>query len=190
MRSSLLDVAGSLLADGGSEALTMRRLAKASGCSTTVLYRLFGGKNGVVSGLYREGFNRLRARLDALPEDREPSQRLPLLAHAYREHALAEPDYYAVMFSRPVPQYQPTSDDIAVARTSLQVLTDAVATAQQAGHLDTEVDAQHVAEVLWAAAHGAVSLELAGQLPGDTAVSVFSELTTAAMVRFRTTAGR
>lgn len=185
LRSNLLDVAGSLLADGGSGALTMRRLADASGCSTTVLYRLFAGKDGVVRGLYREGFDRLRARLDALPVERDPSQHLRLLAHAYREHALAEPDYYAVMFSRPVPEFEPSTDDVAHARASLQVLTDAVATAQRAGHLAADVETQHVAEILWAAAHGAVSLELAGHLTGDTAASVFSNLTTAAVVRFR-----
>jgi AcrR family transcriptional regulator len=185
LRSSLLDVAGSLVADGGSDALTMRRLAEASGCSTTVLYRLFGGKEGVVRGLYREGFDRLRARLDALPDQLEPLQHLGLLAGAYREHALAEPDYYAVMFARPVPEFEPTTEDVAHARTSLQVLTDAVATAQAAGHLDADVEAQHVAEVLWAAAHGAVSLELAGHLTGDTAASVFADLTTSAAAHFR-----
>jgi AcrR family transcriptional regulator len=184
LRSSLLDVAGSLLADGGSEALTMRRLAEAAGCSTTVLYRLFGGKHGVVRGLYREGFDRLRARLAALPDELDPLQHLGLLAHTYREHALADPDYYAVMFSRPVPEFEPTGDDVAHARTSLQELVDAVATAQAAGHLALDIEAQHVAEVLWAAAHGAVSLELAGHLTGDTAASVFSDLTAAAAARY------
>jgi AcrR family transcriptional regulator len=183
LRSGLLDVAGSLLA-GGSDTLTMRRLAEASGCSTTVLYRLFGGKEGVVRGLYREGFDRLRVRLDALPDQLEPLEHLGRLAHAYRDHALAEPDYYAVMFSRPVPEFEPTADDVAHARTSLQVLADVVATAQAAGHLDTDVEAQHVAEILWAAAHGAVSLELAGHLVGDAAASVFADLTGSAAARY------
>jgi AcrR family transcriptional regulator len=184
LRSRLLDVAGSLLAEGGSDALTMRRLAGAAGCSTTVLYRLFGGKEGVVRGLYREGFDRLCARLESLPGELEPMEHLALLANAYREHALEEPAYYAVMFSRPVPEFQPTDDDVAHARTSLQVLTDAVAAAQGEGHLDETVEAPHIAEVLWAAAHGAVSLELAGHLAGDSAASVFSDLTAAAASRY------
>jgi len=38
----------------------MRRVADAAGCSTTVLHLLFRGGHGIVAGLYREGFDRLR----------------------------------------------------------------------------------------------------------------------------------
>jgi AcrR family transcriptional regulator len=182
LRTSLLDVASDLLVNDGSDALTMRRVAKAAGCSTTVLYRLFEGKHGIVRGLYREGFDRLRARLAAVDED-DPLLRLRGLALAYRDHALQEPAYYTVMFSRPVPEFEPSPDDVQHGRASLQVLVDAVAGAEEAGWV-TDAEPQHVAEVLWAAAHGAVSLELAGHLAEDAAARVFSDLTTAALARF------
>jgi AcrR family transcriptional regulator len=182
LRASLLDVASGLLVDEGSDALTMRRVAQAAGCSTTVLYRLFEGKHGVVRGLYREGFDRLERRLAAVDED-DPLLRLRALALAYRDHALAEPAYYTVMFGRPVPEFEPSAEDVADGRASLQVLVDAVAAAADAGSV-SGADPQHVAEVLWAAAHGAVSLELAGHLTGDAATAAFSDLTTAALVRF------
>lgn len=183
LRSNLLDVAGALLAAEGSDALTMRRVAEAGGCSTTVLYRLFGGKHGLVQGLYREGFTRLRSRLEARPSVADTRQRLGDLALAYRAHALAEPAYYTVMFGRPVAEFEPSEADVAHARDSLQVLVDAVADAQAAGQV-AGTDAQHVAEVLWAAAHGAVSLELAGHLRGDDATRTFTDLTAAAAARF------
>jgi AcrR family transcriptional regulator len=183
LRASLLDVASSLLVREGSGSLTMRRLAEAAGCSTTVLYRLFDGKAGIVRALYREGFDRLRGRLEALPAAGDELAHLRSLAYAYREQALAEPAYYAVMFTRPVPQFVPSDDDVAHARRSLQVLVDAVAAAQAAGRVAAG-DPGRIAEVLWAAAHGAVSLELAGHLAGESAVQVFSDLTTAAAARF------
>lgn len=183
LRSNLLDVAGELLAAEGSDALTMRRVAEAGGCSTTVLYRLFGGKHGLVQGLYREGFTRLRDRLAALPSAADAGQRLGGLALAYRDQALSEPAYYTVMFGRPVAEFEPSEEDVAHARASLQVLVDAVADAQAAGRV-TAGDPQQVAEVLWAAAHGAVSLELAGHLGGDDATRTFVDLTAAAAARF------
>lgn len=183
LRSNLLDAAGDLLAREGSEALTMRRLATESGCSTTVLYRLFDGKHGVVQGLYREGFERLRRRLEALADAGDPMERLGRLALAYREQALTEPAYYAVMFGRPVPEFTPSDADVACGRRSLRVLTDAVAATQAAGEL-VGSEPEHVAEVLWAAAHGAVSLELAGHFHGDHAAEVFADLTAAAAARF------
>lgn len=186
LRSNLLDVAGDLLVADGSDALTMRRVASAAGCSTTVLYRLFGGKPGLVQGLYREGFDRLRDRLGALPRSGDPLAYLGELAVGYRAHALAEPAYYTVMFSRPVPEFEPSVEDVAHARQSLQVLVDGVAAAQAAGRL-IDGDSAHIAEVLWAAAHGAVSLELAGHLDAVAAEQVFADLTAAAAARFLVT---
>jgi AcrR family transcriptional regulator len=72
------------------------------GCSTTVLYTMFGGKEGLADALSREGFERLRCRLDRVP-DEDPLARLRALAHAYRANALAERAYYRVMFQRPSP---------------------------------------------------------------------------------------
>jgi AcrR family transcriptional regulator len=183
LRTNLLDVAGRLLLEVGSEALTMRRVAEAAGCSTTVLYRLFGGKRGLVQGLYREGFDRLGRRLAAVPGEGEPMERLRALAAAYRDHALADAAYYTVMFERPVPEFEPSEDDVAHGRRTLQVLVEAVAAAQAAGRL-VGGDPQHLAEVLWAAAHGAVSLELAGHLEGEAATRVFTDLTLAAAMPF------
>ncbi len=182
LRASLLDVASDLLVSGGSEALTMRRVAAAAGCSTTVLYRLFEGKHGIVQGLYREGFDRLRARLATVGED-EPLPRLRGLALAYRDYARQEPAYYTVMFSRPVPEFEPSPADVQHGRSSLEVLVEAVAAAQRAGQV-TSAEPQHVAEVLWAAAHGAVSLELAGHLDGEPASRVFGDVTAGALARF------
>lgn len=182
LRASLLDVASDLLVSDGSDALTMRRVAQAAGCSTTVLYRLFEGKQGIVRGLYREGFDRLEVRL-ATVDEHDPLLRLRGLSLAYRDHALTEPAYYTVMFARPVPEFEPSAEDVAHGRASLQVLVDAVTAAVDAGRV-TGADPQHIAEVLWAAAHGAVALHLAGHLDDDAAAQVFSDLTTAALARF------
>lgn len=43
-----------LLTQEGSAALTLRRVATDAGCSTTVLYTMFGGKDGPAEALYRE----------------------------------------------------------------------------------------------------------------------------------------
>ena len=182
LRSGLLDVAGDLLATGGSAALTMRGLAEESGCSTAVLYRLFDGKHRIVQALYREGFERLCRRLETVEPDRDALEHLAALASAYRRYALDEPTYYAVMFTRAVPEFEPSEEDLEYARRSLQILLDAVSDAQRTGRLGGP-DAQHVAHVLWAAAHGAVSLELAGHLHDD-ADAVFTDLIVAAASRF------
>ncbi len=184
LRRALLDAASALLLAEGPGALTMRRVAAAVGCSTTVLYTMFGGKEGLADALYREGFERLRRRLEATGNDPDPLGRLGALAHAYRDNALAERGYYGVMFQQASPGVRPSSESLAVAGASLHVLARAVGAAMEAGVL-APGDPQAVAEVLWAAVPGAVSLELAGHFPEpEAALDRFRTLASAAILPF------
>jgi AcrR family transcriptional regulator len=184
LRRVLLDAASRLLTAEGPQALTMRRVAGAVGCSTTVLYTMFGAKKGLADALYREGFERLRRRLEAVPGDGGPLARLGALANAYRESALAERCYYGVMFQQAIPGYEPSAASLAAGRASLDVLTEAVRACMAARVMDAG-DPQAVAEVLWAAVHGAVSLELAGHFPDpEVAAERFQTLATAAAAPF------
>jgi AcrR family transcriptional regulator len=184
LRRALLDGASGLLVAEGPGALTMRRVAGVVGCSTTVLYTMFGSKEGLADALYREGFERLRARMEAMPDGGDPLVRLGELARAYRDNALAQRAYYGVMFQRAIPRFEPSPASLATAGASLEALDLAVRAAMDAGVLRPG-DPRAVAEVLWAAVHGTVSLELAGHFP-DPAVAAdrFQTLTSAAILPF------
>jgi AcrR family transcriptional regulator len=171
IRTSLLDAASRLLADEGPGALTLRRIAADVGCSTTVLYRMFSGKAGLVEALYVEAFERFRRRLAAVPEDADPLARLAGLGRAYRENALADRHYYRLMFGDPVPGFRPSDDALTKAAATFTILQDAVAACAAAGLLPGG-EPRRTAAALWAAIHGVVSLELAGHLP-DHADEVF-----------------
>jgi AcrR family transcriptional regulator len=187
LRRTLLDAASRLLDAEGPQALTMRRVAGAVGCSTTVLYTAFGSKDGLADALFREGFERLRRRLETVAPGADPLARLTALAHAYRESALASRSYYGVMFQQAIPGFRPSAASLAAAGASLEALTDAVRRCMDAGVLRAG-DPRAVAEVLWAAVHGAVSLELAGHFPDPgVAADRFRTLATAAATPFLTT---
>jgi AcrR family transcriptional regulator len=161
LRRALLDAAGRLLTDEGPGALTMRRIAAEVGCSTTVLYTLFENKANLADALYLEGFDRLRRTLEAVPRSGDPLADLRDLGRAYRASALANPSYYGVMFGRPIPGFVPPPESREQAGEALAILVRAVAACVGAGAFRAE-DPRATAEVLWAAVHGAVSLELAG----------------------------
>ena len=139
---------------------------------------------GLADALYREGFERLRRRLEAGGGDADPLGRLGALGRAYRASALAEPGYYGVMFQHAIPGFRPSPESLVVAGASLNVLTQAVRVATEAGVLQAG-DPRAVAEVLWAAVHGAVSLELAGHFPDpEVADDRFQTLAAAAILPF------
>src|SRR3954452_17935217 len=190
MHRALLDTASRLLVKEGPQALTMRRLAAAAGCSTTVLYTTFGGKNGIAEALYREGFARFSRKLAAVPHFDDPLERLIAIGRAYRENAIENPTYYGVMFAGAIPGFVPSEAALVEAAPTLQTLIDQVQVCMDAGALEAG-DPQAVAEVLWAATHGAVSLELAGFFAdAETARARFETLTTAAGSAFLKGAGK
>jgi AcrR family transcriptional regulator len=180
---SLLDVAGALLAEHGPDALTMRRIATAAGCSTQVLYTAFGGKDGLAEALFREGFRRFAERFAAVPEDDDPLQRLMALGKAYRANALENPHYYRVMFMNAIPGFAPSDQARAEADATLESLITQVARCIHARVFRAE-EPRAVAETIWAASHGAVSLELAGFFPPEIAAARYHALTTAAGAAF------
>ena len=175
LRVALLDAAGALLHDKGPQALTTRRLADAVGTSTQAIYTLFGGKEGIVRAMYREGFDRLEQCLADVPVSAEPPDYLLGLGRAYRTAALRSPHYYDVMFGRPVPEFEPRPDDLERSLATQRVLTGGIVRCIESGMLRADADPAEVAAFLWAVAHGLVSLELTGHLDlgepeGDSAV--------------------
>ncbi len=177
VRAAALDAASDLLESEGPGALTMRRIAAGLGCSTTVLYRMFGAKAGLADDLFVEGFDRLRQALEGVPWG-EPLARLSALGQAYRQNALANHAYYSIMFGRPIPGFEPSAEARVRSGAALQVLVDAVDACVDAGAFGP-CDPLQVAGVLWAAVHGAVSLELAGLGEAIEPEQRFEEITAA-----------
>jgi AcrR family transcriptional regulator len=136
LRRGLLDAAGRLLTSEGPGALRVRRVAREVNCSTKVIYTMFGGKEGLVEELYLEGFERLGGALEAVPHGENPLAYLGALGRAYRESALANPTHYAVMFGRPIPEFTPSPSSLRRARSTFEVLEEAVSWCMEAGILE------------------------------------------------------
>ena len=169
---AILDAATRLLVEEGLTALTLRRVAREVGCSTTVLYTRFGGKQGLIDALWREGFARLwQAERPAL-DDPDPLVRLAALGRAYRANAHRNPDYFRLMFGGAVPDLRPSHRTPGRDQPTFRVLVDAVRDCIEAGVFRRE-DPVLIATVLWATVHGVVSLELTGDLREPDASAVF-----------------
>lgn len=170
----LVDEAGRILSTEGAGALSLRRLAAATGTSTMAVYTLFGDKQGLVAAMYRAGFERLGATLrEAVGAADDPLTALANLGLAYRQAALANPHLYDLMFGRPVASYEPDAETKAVADAAYRPLVDGVQRCLDAGAMvanPSDGAAERIAFYLWAVSHGMVSLELAGQLPDELEV--------------------
>ena len=100
----LLAAAEALLAEGGADALSVRRVAEAAGTSARAIYSLFGGKDGLLGALFREAFAALAGDLDALPLTEYPVADLVAAgAVGFRDWARARPTLFRLAFAEETP---------------------------------------------------------------------------------------
>lgn len=162
MRQGMLEAATRLLVSEGPTALTVRKVAEAVNCSTTLLYSLFGDKDGLANALYLEGFARLEAEFQAASVTAlHGLSRLRALARVYHAYARNNPSYYMVMFGDAIAGFVPPLESRKRAWESLAVMIEAFEESMAAGELPRSKTSS-AARLLWAAMHGAISLELKG----------------------------
>lgn len=163
VRLAILEHAAALLLEEGPHALSMRRLSERIGASTIVLYTHFRDKPAILDALFRDGFERLRTDLEAVPQQPDAVDHVVALGRAYRRSALSRAGAYQVMFTRCVPGFEPSPESLAVSQRCFELLRDAVQACMDAGHPLTH-SVNHTTQVLWGTLHGLISLELFGYL--------------------------
>jgi AcrR family transcriptional regulator len=170
LKAALVAAATQILRQQGSDALTLRAVAAATGVTATATYRHFVNRRHLVAAVAQEGFLGLQGAM--LEGIRAAPGRLGLkqVAFAYVRFAHAHPAEYRVMFgpevadARDLPGLQETS------RSVLAFVAQGIAQLQAAG-LVRAGNPVMLAITTWAALHGLVMLSLDGQ-KGGTAPSI------------------
>ncbi|CAB5005039.1 MAG: TetR family transcriptional regulator [Actinobacteria bacterium] len=156
---SLVDAALTLIEESGLGALTVRSVAARAGVAPMGVYSRFGNKDGLLEALFVRGFEALQAAIE-IPPTSSPLLRLQAGCLAYRQFAIDNPQLYHVMFEQMMLLELSPEAKIA-AKGSFATLVDRVHAAMDSGGLASG-DSTEVAQQIWSAIHGAVSLEIAG----------------------------
>ncbi|HEX7354081.1 MAG TPA: TetR-like C-terminal domain-containing protein [Mycobacteriales bacterium] len=160
VQQALVDAAEAVLVRDGPGAVTVRAVAAEAAVAPMGIYSRLGGKDGLTAALLIRGFDRLRAAV-ADQGETDPLERLRGSGLRYRRFALANPQYYAVMFTDAIP-HAGDSDEVAEhAAAAFGELVGHVQHAMTAGRIRAG-DPLEVAQQLWSTVHGATALELTG----------------------------
>jgi AcrR family transcriptional regulator len=171
LRRNVIRVAEHLLETQGAEAVTVRRVAQQLTCSTTVLYNLFGSKDGLSNALYLEGCHLMHAALAAVANDDDPQRYLAALAWAYWDFAFQYPHYYTLMFSGALPEFKPEPANLHDVTTAIGLVVAVLERYRQQGVLEID-DPVQIATQIWIALHGVIHLFFAGHLGQREAAKV------------------
>ncbi|HLT46078.1 MAG TPA: TetR/AcrR family transcriptional regulator [Rubricoccaceae bacterium] len=179
LRRAILDRSRSLLVEEGYHHLSMRKIARAVGCSATSIYLHFESKDALIHALIDEGMARLHDRLEAARDsagrDDDPAACLAAMARAYVAFGLENPEYYQVMFQlHPDRMARYPAEHYRRARRNLELFAGVLARGAEAGTFRVE-NPDVGAHVLWTALHGLISLLLAERVDVRIADEAFVE---------------
>lgn len=167
LRARLLRRAGEVVSADGVDALSLRSLATACGTSTTAVYALFGGKDGLLTALFDEASERLAAHLAAVEPGDDALENVVRTGLAYQESALTDPHLFTLMFDGRT-RLPDTAAARTVAGTALAPLRMAVERAVDEHVLKPDTDATTASLTLWTTVHGWACLQVRGFLPPGT----------------------
>ena len=165
-RTRLCAVAQHRFATQGRDAVSMRQLADALGCSPMTPYRYFRNKDEILAAVRAAAFDRFAAALErAAAGAGDPAVAGQAVGQAYVRFALEDPDGYRLMFdvSQPHPDRYP--ELMRASGRARATLTASIEALVAAGVFHGTPELLGLA--FWSAMHGLVMLHLAGKLPGE-----------------------
>ena len=159
-RAEILAAAERIFVEHGYEGATIRKIADEVGLSSTALYMHFAEKGEILHEICRGAFERLICENREIAGENEPAEaRLRHMMDAYVRFGFTNPNAYRLIYlTRPVEARhgaQSAAEQMgAELFKSLEVLLDELAAA---GRLRSD-NSRLAGQVLWAGAHGIVSL--------------------------------
>ena len=163
LRTALIEAGIELLAEGGLDALSLRKCATRAGVSHAAPAHHFAGVEGLRAAIASEGFDRFRRRmLDCADAgDQTPRGRLFGIARGYLAFAREEPALYDLIFS--FRAQSPMSAELACAADpAYAVLRETCAPFVPPGSDPVVIETQ-----VWSLVHGYAMLILTGRFDRD-----------------------
>lgn len=154
---SLLESATELIAEGGIENLSIRKLADRAGVSRTAPYHHFKDKNALLCAIAERGFQQQDQLLEAAVADRSRplAERFEAYVISYLKFATEMPETYDLMYGRNIWKTgTPTESLQHISKGSFKLWLSWIEALQQHQLLDQSPTSLRLAQSTWAALHG------------------------------------
>ena len=158
LRGSLLNAATDLIAEGGVENLSIRKLADKVGVSRTAPYHHFKDKNELLCAIAEKGFRKQDVLVESMMKLRDelsPTEMFERYVLTYIRFADEEKETYDLMYGREIwKSGEPTESLQTISKECFRNWLRWVEVLQQEGIFDPEQPTLRAAQSSWAALHG------------------------------------
>jgi len=163
LKADLIAAAEKRIKEGGSSALTLRKLAQDTGVTTMATYHHFANREALLVQIAVNGFAQLADMLTAdLSDDATPSENVKALMRGYFRFALENLAVYHLMFGQEI-QGKPLIPEFKSASSkSFYLMANALKKHLESGGGEIDVDAVGIS--FWGTLHGLVCLVSDGTL--------------------------
>ncbi|WP_286236903.1 TetR/AcrR family transcriptional regulator [Neptuniibacter halophilus] len=158
LRGTLLAAATDIIAEGGVESLSIRRLADRVGVSRTAPYHHFKDKNALLCAIAEQGFEQQDALVESIaanPDQLTARELFERYVLTYIRFADEQKETYDLMYGRDIwKSGAPTESLQQISKNCFRNWLKWVEVLQQQGIFDPEQPTLRVAQSSWAALHG------------------------------------
>jgi AcrR family transcriptional regulator len=158
----ILTIAREMMQKDGVAALSFNEIARRLGMRPPSLYTYFDSKNAIYNELFRRGFLEFGRQIDERPDqDASLGKNLQSVMRTYLRFAQENPDLYQLMFQRPVPDFVPSEESMAVSLSLLTQARSQFAAVLQSEELAIDLPFEESLDLFIALQHGLTELHLA-----------------------------
>lgn len=190
LRQNILGAAQKIINKEGFKALSMRKLAERIEYSPGSIYLHFQNRNQIAQELALAGYGQLFEELIAASRTKGLLDRVKNVGLAYVSFGLKHPETYRLIFMGDAEYMEavftnPTPDHPA--KKCYQILTDIAEALINEGHYTRKLKPNEIADTIWVALHGIVSLKLNCEGVETPAEDLARIMTTIIVSGFRST---
>lgn len=121
----ILHIARNMMQADGAASLSFNAIARQLGIKPPSLYTYFASKHAIYDELFRRGWNLFNQQTEEYAADPgNAHDKLVRIFEHYMRFAQENPDYYQIMFQRPVPDFVPSEESLALSFSSLARFTE------------------------------------------------------------------
>lgn len=167
LRELIFQTAREMVLENGFTNLSIRKLAERIGYAPGTIYLYFRDRDDLTRKICVRGFEELSKSMQAATANPgDAAARLAALLHAYADFALKNPETYRLSFmenpafAAEMLHSKPLETETGAGRKAFAELVKTLLELKENGRLDKAEDENLLAEMLWTAVHGIVSLKL------------------------------
>ncbi|SFI81430.1 TetR/AcrR family transcriptional regulator [Thermoflavimicrobium dichotomicum] len=167
-REKVIQVARSLFVEEGYQYVTMRKIAHVLGYSHGTLYYHFKDKASLIHEILQQDFAHMREKMtQATQKQGEPISQLRTVIYTFIRFGIDHPHHYRLMFVEKDPDF--AIFQLKEADVTFQILLDMV---HQAAAELQDLPPNQIAWMIFMAAHGFISQNIADQTPWEALSSL------------------